>query len=188
MAAVQPPLRPAVFLDRDGVINRTFVRDGVSVPPATLDAFEFLPGVREAAFELHAAGFALVVVTNQPDVARGSQSQELVEAMNQIVRDHLPVLDVYACYHDTGDGCSCRKPLPGMLLAAAGRWQLDLGASYMVGDRWSDIIAGQAAGCRTLLVQTPHSGASRCNPDHTVRDLAEAAARVLSLSPRRGVA
>jgi D-glycero-D-manno-heptose 1,7-bisphosphate phosphatase len=89
------------------------------------------------------------------------------------------VADVLTCYHDRGQGCTCRKPLPGLLLRAADRWQLDLGRSFMVGDRWSDVLAGQAAGCRSVLVETPFSGASRCQPDHRARDLAEAADWIL---------
>src|SRR5262245_47844552 len=122
--------RPAVFLDRDGVLNRAFVRDGVSCPPHGLDVFEFLPGVVDAARRLAEAGFALVVVTNQPDVARGKQKRVVVEQMNDVVRSALPVLDVLACYHDNADDCACRKPKPGMLLEAAQRWGIDLGRSF----------------------------------------------------------
>jgi len=181
------PLRPAVFLDRDGVLNRTFLRDGVTRPPASLAEFELLPGVAEATRRLAAAGFGLVVVTNQPDVARGTQSRAAVEEMNDHLRGLLPVLEVVSCYHDDADGCDCRKPKPGMLLAAARRWGLELGRSFMVGDRWSDVEAGRAAGCTSVLVETPHSGRGRCRPDHCVRDLAEAAAWIVPFS-RRGVA
>jgi D-glycero-D-manno-heptose 1,7-bisphosphate phosphatase len=174
------PLSPAVFLDRDGIINRTVVRDGVTHPPACLDEFELLPGVPEALRSLADAGFKLVVVTNQPDVARGSQKRETVEEMNDLIRRTLPVLDVLACYHDNADNCACRKPKPGMLLEAARRFGLDPARSYLVGDRWSDVAAGQAAGCRaSVLVATPYSGAERCKPDHVAADLGEAAAWIL---------
>jgi D-glycero-D-manno-heptose 1,7-bisphosphate phosphatase len=178
-------MRPAVFLDRDGVLNKTFLRDGVTRPPQDLAEFEFLPGVVAATRKLAQAGWPLVVVTNQPDVARGLQSIEQVEAMHALVVKHLPVLGVLACYHDSGDGCDCRKPRPGMLMQAARRWQLDLPASVMVGDRWSDIVAGQTAGCTSILVVTPWSGQERCRPDHCVPDLAAAAAWILT---QRGVA
>jgi D-glycero-D-manno-heptose 1,7-bisphosphate phosphatase len=178
-------LRPAVFLDRDGVLNRAFVRDGVCCPPATLEEFELLPGVVEAARRLAEAGFALVVVTNQPDVARGTQTREAVERMNDVVRCSLPVLGVLTCYHDRGDGCDCRKPRPGMLREAARRWGLDLGRSFLVGDRWSDVAAGQAAGCRAVLVETPHSGRDRCRPDYVAAGLPGAADWILLFS-RRG--
>jgi D-glycero-D-manno-heptose 1,7-bisphosphate phosphatase len=175
-------LRPAVFLDRDGVLNRTFVRNGVTHPPAQLDEFEFLPGVQEAVAQLSKAGFSLVVVTNQPDVARGRTTRAQVEEMNDRIRLELPVLEVLSCYHDSADGCGCRKPKPGLLLDAARRWRLDPARSFMVGDRWSDIAAGRAAGCRTALVETPYSGRERCIPDHTVADLAEAAAWIIHFS------
>ena len=173
------PLSQAVFLDRDGVLNRTFVRGGVSHPPDCLEEFELLPGVVTAARRLTSAGFVLVVVTNQPDVARGRQTRQRVEQLNDVVRRELPVLEVVTCFHDTADGCPCRKPKPGMLLEAARRWRLDLGRSFMVGDRWSDVVAGQAAGCVSILVETPHSGRERCRPDHCVGDLGEAAGWII---------
>lgn len=179
-------LQQAVFLDRDGVLNRTFIRDGVSHPPERLEEFDFLPGVVEAVRRLAAAGFALVVVTNQPDVARGRQTRQRVEQLNDIVRRELPVLEVVSCFHDAADGCLCRKPKPGMLLEAARRWRLDLRRSYMVGDRWSDVAAGQAAGCVSVLVQTPHSGRDRCRPDHCVADLAEAAEWIIDRGRKPG--
>src|SRR5262245_18491286 len=177
--------RPAVFLDRDGVLNRVFVRGGVSHPPDSLEEFELLPGVVEATRALAEAGFALVVVTNQPDVDRGRQARERVEEMNERLRAELPVLGVLACYHDDPDGCACRKPKPGLLLEAAQRFRLELSLSYMVGDRWSDVVAGQAAGCVAVLIETPTSGATRCRPDHVCADLPAAAAWVLAHS-RRG--
>jgi D-glycero-D-manno-heptose 1,7-bisphosphate phosphatase len=184
---MQPPSRPALFLDRDGVINKTFVKAGVSHPPGHLREFEFLPGVVEATEQLAAAGWPMVVVTNQPDVARGVQSREAVERLNHHVVEHLPILEVFTCYHDAGDACECRKPKPGLLLDAARRWGFDLRRSIMVGDRWSDVAAGQAAGCMTILVETSISGAERCRPDVCVRDLAEAAAWI-TYSFSRGVA
>jgi D-glycero-D-manno-heptose 1,7-bisphosphate phosphatase len=174
--------KPAVFLDRDGVLNRVFERDGVTHPPAGPAEFEFLPGVRAAAAHLAEAGYPLVVVTNQPDVARGTQTRAGVEALNDLVRSALPVLEVLTCCHDNADGCACRKPRPGLLLEAARRWGLDLGRSFMVGDRWSDVAAGRAAGCRTVLVETPHSGRHRCVPDHVTADLAGAADWIIRLT------
>lgn len=173
--------QPVVFLDRDGVLNRVFVREGVTHPPACVEDFALLPGAADAVRKLHAASFALVVVTNQPDVARGLQKREAVEAIHAWLLAQLPMLEVLACYHGDRDGCSCRKPKAGMLLEAAWRWQLDLQRSFLVGDRWSDVVAGQAAGCRTVLVETPYSKRERCCPDQCVGSLAEAAEWILSL-------
>ena len=173
-------LSPAVFLDRDGVLNRTVVRDGVTHPPDSLAEFELLPGVPDAVRRLADAGFKLVVVTNQPDVARGLQKREAVEEMNAFLCRTLPILGVMACYHDNADNCACRKPKPGMILEAAQRFGLDVRASCLIGDRWSDVAAGQAAGCRaSILIATPFSGQERCTPDYAAANLPEAAAWIL---------
>lgn len=177
-----PGPRPAVLLDRDGVLNEVFVEDGVTHPPTRPADFTLLPGVAEALTLLAEAGFPMVVVTNQPDVARGSQTREGVEEINDLVRSRLPVLDVLTCFHDTADDCNCRKPRPGLLEEAARRFGLDLVRSFMIGDRWSDVEAGRVAGCRTVLIEGPYSGRERCRPDHCARDLPEAAGWVLSRS------
>jgi D-glycero-D-manno-heptose 1,7-bisphosphate phosphatase len=141
----------AVFLDRDGVINRATVRDGKPHPPATIDELEVLAGVPDALLKLRGAGFRLIVITNQPDVARGTQTREAVEAMHVRLMSELPVDDIVTCYHD-GTTCDCRKPKPGALIDAAQRHGVELKRSFMVGDRWRDIEAGQRAGCRCLFV------------------------------------
>ena len=171
--------RPAVFLDRDGVLNRCAVRDGVPHPPNRVEEVEILPGVAKALEELSARGFPLIVVTNQPDVARGTQTQEAVERINRYLKERLPITAVYTCYHDTPDNCECRKPKAGLLIEAARAYNIDLNRSFMVGDRWSDVAAGQAAGCTTFLVDLPYSKGERCRPDHRVRDLTGAVEIIL---------
>ena len=168
-----------VFLDRDGVLNRAFPEGGTTRPPLTLDELELLDGVPAALERLRAAGFALIVVTNQPDVARGKQTREAVEAINARMRAELPLTDVFACYHDTADRCDCRKPKPGMLLAAAAKWDLELATAFLIGDRWSDVVAAQAAGCRGVLIDTPFGSPERCSPDHTAPGIAAAVDWVL---------
>lgn len=169
----------AVFLDRDGVINRAIFRDNMPHPPSNVTEFEFLPGVYQACWALRTAGYLLIVVTNQPDVARGTQSREQVEIMNTLVRRELPVQDVLVCYHDGPDGCDCRKPKPGLLLQAAARWNIDLRRSFMVGDRWCDVKAGQTAGCTTILIDRPYSQRKCCQPDWIAQDLLTATALIL---------
>lgn len=169
-----------VFLDRDGVLNRAFPEGGTTRPPMSLDELELLPGVPEALARLRDAGFVLVVVTNQPDVARGKQTRAAVEAINAKMTAELPLLDVFACFHDTGDKCHCRKPKPGLLLEAAAKWNLDVPTAFLIGDRWSDIVAAHAAGCRGVLIDTPFSNAERCNPDHRAADITGAVDWILA--------
>jgi D-glycero-D-manno-heptose 1,7-bisphosphate phosphatase len=167
--------QPAVFLDRDGVLNASFVRDGTTYPPAGVREVQILPGVPQALAVLKKLGFLLVVVTNQPDIARGMQTAAEVEAINRHLSQSLPLDDIRVCPHDNADNCDCRKPKPGMLLAAAAEHGIDLHTSFMVGDRIGDVAAGAAAGCRTFLVQGQYNGTGPQSPDFTVRDLAEAA-------------
>lgn len=169
----------AVFLDRDGVLNAAVVRDGRPYPPARAEELEILPGVQGALADLKRAGFVLLVVTNQPDVARGSQRREVVEAIHASLQAALPVDGFYACYHDDDDHCACRKPLPGLLLDAARDWGVELTASFMVGDRWRDTEAGAAAGCRTVFVDHGYDERRPRAFDQKVTSLAEAAAWIL---------
>jgi D-glycero-D-manno-heptose 1,7-bisphosphate phosphatase len=169
-----------VFLDRDGVLNRAFPEGGTTRPPMNVDELELLPGVPEALARLRDAGFALVVVTNQPDVARGKQTRAAVETINAKMTAELPLLEVFACFHDTADKCHCRKPKPGLLLDAAAKWNLDVPTAFLIGDRWSDIVAAHAAGCRGVLIDTPFSNTERCNPDHRATDITGAVDWILA--------
>ncbi len=167
-------MRRAVFLDRDGVINRAIVRDGMPFPPANLDELEILPGVPEALQKLHDGNYLLIVVTNQPDVARGTAKKEHVEQMNAHLFNMLSLDDIKTCYHDSGDGCLCRKPLPGALIEAAKEHHIDLSKSFMVGDRWRDIEAGQSAGCKTFFINYRYAEKQPETPDFIVSSLLEA--------------
>ena len=178
-------MRRAVFLDRDGVINRAVIHEGRPGAPVTLAQLDVLPGVPDALHRLHCAGFLLIVVTNQPDVARGRVSRADVEAMHTHLRQALPVDDIRACYHDDDDQCACRKPSPGMLYAAAVERDIQLPASYLVGDRWRDIAAGQRAGCTTILVDAGHDESTRSEPKARMHDLPDAAAWILSRAGER---
>jgi D-glycero-D-manno-heptose 1,7-bisphosphate phosphatase len=182
---VSAGLHRAVFLDRDGVLNRAIVRDGRPYPPSTLEDFEILPGAAEAARRLRDAGFLLIVATNQPDVARGTQRREVVEAMNGRLVAAMPIDDARVCYED-GDDCPRRKPNPGLLLEAAEAHAIDLSASYMVGDRWRDVEAGRRAGCRTVFIDRDYRERRPDPPaDHDAADLSDAAEWILSDTERR---
>jgi D-glycero-D-manno-heptose 1,7-bisphosphate phosphatase len=184
---VSPPSSPAgdrtkraVFLDRDGVLNRALIRNGRPYPPASLDAIEILPGVPDAVRRLYEAGFLLIGATNQPDVARGTQRREVVEAMNSLLLAEMPICAILVCYED-GDHCARRKPNPGLLLEAAETFEIDLSASFMIGDRWRDVEAGRRAGCQTIFIDRGYSE-PRPDPeaDYVAADLQEAAAWILS--------
>jgi D-glycero-D-manno-heptose 1,7-bisphosphate phosphatase len=174
------PYRTAVFLDRDGVINRAVVRDGKPYPPSSLQDFEFLPGVEQAVANLRIAGFDIIVVTNQPDVATGKQELEVVEAIHRHVFEVLKVDDIKVCYHVDEDQCVCRKPQPGMLLESALSRSIALGKSYMIGDRWRDIGAGQAAGCKTIYINSDYEEQKPSEPDLIVASLLEASEHILA--------
>jgi D-glycero-D-manno-heptose 1,7-bisphosphate phosphatase len=173
-------MRPAVFLDRDGVINRAFIRDGKPCPPATLLDLEVLPRVPEALGALKAHGYWLVVVTNQPDVARGVSSQELVDGIHARLRQELDLDAIFVCLHDDADACDCRKPKPGLLLRAARDMGIDLSSSFMVGDRASDVEAGKRAGCRTFFIDSDSGERPPSSCDFRVGSLFEASRIVLS--------
>ena len=168
-----------MFLDRDGVISRAVVRDGKPYPPDSIEDLEVLDSVPDALRKLRGAGFRLIVVTNQPDVARGTQTREVVEAMHARLTAELAVDEVVACYHD-GDACDCRKPKPGALVAAAQRHGVELEQSFMVGDRWRDIEAGQRAGCRCLFVDHGYAEQQPAGSFVRVPSLAAAADWILS--------
>lgn len=181
--------RRAVFLDRDGVINRALERNGKPYPPTTLAEFEILPGVAEACASLKQAGYLLVVATNQPDVGRGTLSQSIVDAIHAHMVEVLPIDRVEVCFHP-GKGasdCDCRKPKPGMLVRAARELGIDFAQSWMVGDRWRDVDCGHAAGCRTVFIDYGYDEALRQKADFKVKNLVEAAEVILDASRRSGV-
>jgi D-glycero-D-manno-heptose 1,7-bisphosphate phosphatase len=178
-------VRPAVFLDRDGVINANLERDGKPVAPTSLDEFRFLPGVEDAVRRLKQAGYLIIVCTNQPDVPNGRTSRATVEAMHDLVRAKLDVDDIKVCFHTDADRCACRKPKPGMILAAADEHSIDLPRSYVVGDRWRDVVAGRAAGCLTIFVEYGYEQEGPNEPDHVVASLSEAANLILDRGATR---
>jgi len=170
----------AVFLDRDGVIDRAMVRDGKPHPPTDLSELEILPGVLEALEKLRAAGYCLIVVTNQPDVARQAQTQDAVEALHAALQAQLPIDEFRVCYHDDADGCDCRKPQPGLLLGAARDMDVDLSSSFMVGDRWRDVEAGRRAGCTAIFIDYHYAEPLQSEPHLRVSSLTEAADWILA--------
>jgi D-glycero-D-manno-heptose 1,7-bisphosphate phosphatase len=174
-------LKPAVFLDRDGVLVRPVMRNGVACSPRRWEEFGLMPGCAEAVRKLREGGYVVVVVTNQPEVRRGTLDPALLEQFHNRLRQEVPVDDVVVCPHDDQDGCLCRKPKPGMIRDAAGRHDIDLNRSYMVGDTVRDLGASIAAGVSFLLIDAPYN---RDLEARRVGDLGEAARVILNHTAR----
>jgi len=177
--------RRAVFLDRDGVLNRAVVREGKPYPPANIRELEVAPGVDAGCRALRDAGYLLIGITNQPDVARGVTEKKVVEEINQYLSKRLSIDSFRVCYHDNTDDCECRKPKPGLILVAAAEKDIDLGASFMVGDRWKDIEAGRRAGCRTVFIDNHYSESNESEPTFTAGSFLEAV-EVILMNARLG--
>ncbi len=172
-------------MDRDGTLNRQVIRDGQPYPPQTLAEFELFDGVPAACAQLAAAGYVLVVATNQPDVGRGTQSQAIVEAMHAKLRSLVPAIARIEVCYAPGQGVTHsddrrRKPEAGMLLDAARALGLDLGRSWMVGDRWRDIDCGRRAGVRTIFIDFDYAEKLHAAPDFTVSSFPDAARIILA--------
>ena len=173
-------VKRAVFLDRDGVLNQAIVRDGKAHSPASLEELAIAPDAAAALARLKERGFLLLVVTNQPEVARGTLSHDTLERMHAVLRAALPIDKFFVCYHDDIDACGCRKPKPGLLLEAAREFGVDLSASFMVGDRWKDVDAGRNAGCIPVWIDRGYAERGPSEPPAaTVASLTEAAEWIL---------
>jgi D-glycero-D-manno-heptose 1,7-bisphosphate phosphatase len=165
--------RPAVFLDRDGVLNEVVLRDGRAASPRSTEELKLNPDAPEALARLRTKGFLLFAVTNQPDIARGYVPAGVIDEQNTLLANWLPIDATYTCPHDQAADCPCRKPRPGMLLDAASEWDIALSRSWLVGDRWVDLLAAEAAGVRPVLLSRPWSweATSEGRPPHHLRDL-----------------
>ncbi len=159
----------AIFLDRDGVLNKSFVIEKKPCPPSTLEDLYILPKVPEALSILKKLSFKLIVVTNQPDVARGKQLESNVIKINKYLEEVLPLDKIYVCFHDNENNCNCRKPKPGMLYTASEELNLDLEKSYMIGDRWGDIHAGYTAKCTNIFIDYNYSEKQPTDAEYTYK-------------------
>ena len=182
----------AVFLDRDGVLNRLVLRDRGAASPRSLAEFELLPGARPTIEALRRAALRTLVVTNQPDIARGLLARAELELMHAHLLHMVPVDAIYVCPHDDCDACACRKPKPGLLEQASRAWGVALAESFLVGDSWKDVAAGKAAGCTTIFLAPSDERPLEAEPDFVARDLPAAAelilAKLLWRGSRRAVA
>jgi D-glycero-D-manno-heptose 1,7-bisphosphate phosphatase len=167
-------MKRAIFLDRDGVINKLIIREGKAQAPYVLEEFSLYPGVEEALKIIKDSGYLAIIVTNQPDVARGWVKKESVELINAKIQELLPIDEIKICFHINSDNCDCRKPRPGMLLEAGRDWDIDFKASFMVGDRYGDVSAGAQAGCKTILIGTGDAQGDHPCPDYRADFLIDA--------------
>jgi len=185
IGSLMPDLRPAVFLDRDGVLNEAVIRDGKPFPPAGLTEMRINPEAPAALGLLKQLGFRLFVVTNQPDVGRGTQTREAVEEMDEALRSAMPIDDFFICYHAGTEDCDCRKPKPGLILEAARQHAVPLDQSFLIGDRWRDVDAGTAAGVRTIWIDYGYQERGPATePSMRVRSLTEAAEWIRSVTKK----
>ena len=158
-------MRKAVFLDRVGVINKAFIKEGLPTSPHSLDELKILPGVKESVLRLKKLNFVCLVVTNQPDVTRGKINKNTVIKMNNFLQKEIKLDDFFVCYHDDEDNCECRKPKPGLLLQASKKWDVNLKKSFIIGDRWRDIQAGEKVGCKTIFLEYNYIDIKPKNPN-----------------------
>jgi D-glycero-D-manno-heptose 1,7-bisphosphate phosphatase len=175
--------RPAVFLDRDGVLNAVVMRDGKPASPRSLEELQIAPEAPASLQALKDAGFLLLAATNQPDISRGLMAEAAARAINRALERALPLDEISICPHDNADACNCRKPKPGMLLGMAARHAVDLARSWMVGDQERDIACGQAAGCRTVLLARDYNRPGESRATFVAESLSQAVARILSSPP-----
>ena len=171
--------QPAVFLDRDGVLNEATIRNGKPYPPRDLSELVITHGAGAALEGLKREGILLIVVTNQPDVARGKANRADVDKINAQLADILPLDAIEVCEHDDKQECDCRKPKPGMILRAQERFGVDLARSFIVGDRWRDTEAGRRAGCRTILIGDGYGETFPCAPTIKLASLPGAASWII---------
>ena len=163
----------AVFLDADGVLNIAFVIDGKPTSPISVADLKIPAEVKPALDRLKSYGYLLICITNKPDVEEGKMTQEALDASLNQLRQSLPLDDIFVCYSRDAD---CYKPKPGLILEAVKKYDIDLSQSYMIGDRWRDIGAGQNAVCKTIWIDRSYSKDKLPDPvaDYTVSSLTDA--------------
>jgi D-glycero-D-manno-heptose 1,7-bisphosphate phosphatase len=170
----------AIFLDRDGVLNKAIIRNKKPYPPSCLSELEIIPGVYEGLQLLKHSGFKLIVISNQPDVSRGTLKIESVNEINNSIIEQLKIDEVICCFHDDIDNCDCRKPKTGMILEALKKWDIDLSLSYLIGDRWRDIETAKNIGVPSILINYDYDE-KKVSADFECSNLEEAANFILKI-------
>jgi|SRR5579859_742150 len=177
--ALLTSMKPAVFIERDGILNAVAAAGRQQITPLTLEQFRVKTEVAPLLVELKAAGLLLIVTTNQPGISRGSQSRRELDRMHQLLRESFVIDDLLICPHEDADRCPCRKPRPGLLLEAAYKWGIDLNRSFVVSDKWQDAEAARRAGATSVLLQSKWLGDG--HHDFVLPDLPTLVEKVLQL-------
>ena len=172
-------MKMAVFLERDGILTVPKIVEGSQVPPLTMDEFHINKDAIGLFDGLKAAGFLLIVTSNQPGLSDGSLSRRDLESMNAALRDAFPIDDILICPHDADDSCGCRKPLIGLFLEARRKWKIETGTSFVVSDKQQDAIASHELGCTSLMLDSPWLCNERC--DFTLNTLDAIVKKILHL-------
>ena len=151
-------MKLGVFIERDGVLNKVRLERQHQVSPVTLSEFKVNREAGPLLGKLKAAGFKIIVTSNQPGLSRGYLSRRELDRMHDLLRQMLPIDDIFVCPHDEADVCPCRKPKPGLVIEAKFKWHLDMDRSFVISDKWQDAEAARAAGCTSLLLNSPWVG------------------------------
>ena len=173
--------RKAIFLDRDGTLNKAYIENGLPISPSSLNKFKIIKGVKKSINKLKKLNFLCILITNQPDVFRGKISKKTVVKMNSYIKKKIKLDDMFVCYHDNEHNCSCRKPKPGLLVKASKKWKIDLNKSFMIGDRWKDILAGKKVGCKTIFINNNYKNDKKVKADFTFKSLLKAVNKIEKL-------
>jgi len=173
--------RKAIFLDRDGTLNKAYIKNGLPISPSSLNKFKIIKGVKKSINRLKKLNFLCILITNQPDVFRGKISKKTVVKMNSYIKKKIKLDDMFVCYHDNEHNCSCRKPKPGLLVKASKKWKIDLNKSFMIGDRWKDILAGKKVGCKTIFINNNYKNDKKVKADFTFKSLLKAVNKIEKL-------
>ena len=168
----------AIFLDRDGTLNKAFIKNGLPVSPSSFSEFKILPGVKSSIIKLKKLGFLCLLITNQPDVSRKKIKKKTVIKMNNFIKKKIKLDDVFVCYHDDKHNCDCRKPKPGLIIKAYKKWNIDLKNSFMIGDRWKDISAGKKVGCKTIFINNNYKKDKKIRANFTFKSLFKATNKI----------
>jgi D-glycero-D-manno-heptose 1,7-bisphosphate phosphatase len=174
-----PGMKPGVFIERDGVLNKMRMNGDHPLVPLTATEFEINPEALSLLKRLKAAGLILIATTNQPGLSQGQLSRRELDRMHDLLRRSLPLDDIYTCPHAEADRCPCRKPKPGLMLEARFKWHLDLERSFVISDKWYDASAARSVGCTSLILKSPWVGS--VHHDFLMPNLPAAVDKILQL-------